>query len=122
MGAIEFIENFFRLHGKPITLYSYQKKFLKDKSEFRCVNKSRRVGMTQCISWEALYRAITIPNTWVAIVSVSDKVAKDVMTYIKDAFNSFRSTMVKMGEQDLIPKIRRNQNQQIIQLRNIQKI
>lgn len=93
MGVIEFIENGFRLHGKKIKLYQYQKKFLKDSSSFRFVNKSRRIGMTQTIAWEALYRALNYPNTWVAIVSVSDRVAKDVMSYIYDAFYSHMEVM-----------------------------
>ena len=101
MSAVEFIETYFRIHGEPIKLYPYQNKFLNDKSVFRYVNKSRRVGMTQCIAWESLYRTLNIPNTWVAIVSVSDRMAKDVMTYIYDAFWSLNDTFPA----DAIPKV-----------------
>lgn len=96
MGVVDFIEKGFRLHGKKIELYPYQKKFLKDPSSFRFVNKSRRVGMTQTIAWESLYRALNYPNTWVAIVSVSDRVAKDVMSYVYDAFYSHIEVMKEL--------------------------
>jgi len=105
MSSIKFVERYFKLGGKPITLYPYQKKFLNDETPFRYVNKSRRVGLTQTISWESLYRALNFPNTWVAIVSVSDKLAKDVMTYVYDAFYSYRDTMIKIGRPELIPRM-----------------
>lgn len=105
MGAVEFIENYFKLSGKDIKLYSYQKKYLKDNAPFRFINKTRRAGISRCIAWEALYRAMSFPNTWAAIVSVSDNAAKDVMTYIYDAFYSFRDTMIKLGKPKVIPHI-----------------
>jgi len=96
MGAVEFIENGFRLSGKKIKLDAYQKKFLRDDSVFRFVNKSRRVGLTYLISLEALYRALTIPGTQVGIVSVNDRAAKDVMSYVYDALYSHIDVMSKI--------------------------
>jgi len=104
MSAIKTIEAYFRLNGQKIKLDAYQKKFLNDTSKFRLINKSRRVGMTQTISWEATYRALTIPNTHVAILSASERLAKDVMTTVKDAFTSFSETMAELGATGSIPK------------------
>jgi len=96
MGAVEFIEHGFRLHGNKIKLDPYQKKFLSDDSVFRFVNKSRRVGMSQTIAWEALYRALTYPNTWVTLVSTCDSKAKELMTYVKDALYSHMEVMSEL--------------------------
>jgi len=105
MSAItKWIENYLNLQGQSITLDNYQKRFLDDTTKFRYVNKSRRVGFTQTLSWEVLFRAMTIPNTWAAIISVSDRVAKDVMKVIYDAFYSYRDKMVSLGQPDAIPK------------------
>lgn len=114
LGPVEFIEGILSIHGKPIILDTYQKKILNDDGEFRYVNKSRRIGLTQIIAWEALYRALMYKNTWVAIVSVSERVAKDVMTYVKDAFNSYTDYMVSVGKADLIPKTGANTKTEIV--------
>ena len=103
-STTSWIERYLNIQGNPIVLDGYQKRFLNDTLKFRYVNKSRRVGFTQTLSWEVLFRAMTLPNTWAAIISVSDRVAKDVMKVIYDAFYAYRDKMVEMGHPKAIPK------------------
>lgn len=88
MNIPKFIENNIKIADKPIKLYSYQKKILQDDNEFRIINKSRQIGLTQTISWESLVYALAEPNHLIIITSASQKNANDVMRYIKDAYYS----------------------------------
>jgi phage FluMu gp28-like protein len=89
MMAIEdFIEKNMKLAEKPIKLYEYQKKFLRDKSKHRIVNKSRQVGMSQVMAWEALAYCLAERNVYIGVVSVGQKQAENVLRMVKDAYHS----------------------------------
>ena len=75
-----------KLHNKPIKLYNYQKRWLKDPAEFRIANKARQIGVTQICALEALVYALANENELIGIISVSERQAKDVIEYIRNAY------------------------------------
>jgi phage FluMu gp28-like protein len=83
-----FIGRNIKLGGQQINLYDYQKKILNDMSDFRIINKARQIGITQTISWEALVYALAKPKELIGIISVSERMSKDVVSYIEDAYFS----------------------------------
>jgi len=88
MDVPGFIERNIKLIGNPIRLYEYQKNILTDMADFRIINKARQIGITQTISWEALINALAKPKELIGIISVSERMAKDVLSYIEDAYYS----------------------------------
>lgn len=115
MNIPKFIEENIRLNDKPIRLYDYQKKFLNDTSDFRIINKSRQIGITQTIAWESLVYAISKPNELVIIVSASQKLANDVMKYVSSAHHSLPSHM-KRGANETKEEIVFDNNSRILSL------
>jgi len=105
MNIAKFIQNSIKLNDKPIKLYKYQKDFLNDMNDFRIVVKSRQIGLTQTIAWEALAYAIYNPNELIIIVSASMRNATDVMKYVSNAFHSLPKGMkmeVKETKEEII--------------------
>jgi phage FluMu gp28-like protein len=88
MAIDDFIEKNIKLADKPIKLYDYQIKFLKDKSKIRIVNKSRQIGMSQVMAWEALSYCLAEPNVYIGVVSVGQKQAENVLRMVRDAYHS----------------------------------
>lgn len=84
----EFIEKLIKNKGIPIKLYDYQKKILEDMADFRIVNKSRQIGISQLIAWEALAKALLEKNKTILVISRSERQAKEVLSYIKNAYYS----------------------------------
>jgi len=93
MSIADFIEKNIKLNDRPVKLYAYQKKILKDPSDFRIVNKSRQIGVTQLAAWEALVYALANNNELIGIISVSERQAKDVIIYISNAYYSLPANL-----------------------------
>ena len=88
MAIEDFIQNNIKLADKPIKLYDYQITFLKDKSKIRIVNKSRQIGMSQIMAWEALAYCLAEKGVYIGVVSVGQKQAENVLRMVRDAYHS----------------------------------
>ena len=62
-------------------LYSYQRKFLESKSNFRIVNKARQIGFSTTIAFECAYNALIGKQS--LIVSTGERAARRVLSQSK---------------------------------------
>lgn len=118
MNIADFIEKNIKLDEKPVELYSYQRKILLDQSDFRIINKSRQIGITQLISWEALVYALVNDNELIGIISVSERMAKDVITYIKNAYHSLPENLKWKLTKDRSEELKFENGSRILSLPN----
>jgi phage FluMu gp28-like protein len=69
--------------------WPYEAEILSDHTlRLRVVRKSRQIGITTTIAHEAIWKAYTIPERLVLLVSPSDRQSKIVMTRIQAVVNS----------------------------------
>ena len=74
------------VHWKP---FPYQADILRDHGlRLRVIRKSRQVGITTTIAYEAIWSAFAIPHRIILIVSPSDRQSKIVMNRIQTVVNS----------------------------------
>jgi len=115
----DFIEENFELSpGEKIKLYPYQKDILLCKSKFRIINKSRQVGISSLVAWEALAYALLKPNQTILFISVSERQASELMNYVKRVlYNLKRKERIILLEETKT-LIRFDNNSRIISLPN----
>ena len=91
MGIVDFIENEFELDsGEPIKLHDYQREFLDCDAQFRLILKSRQVGMSTVISWEALANSLLKDHRTILFVSASQRQATELLNYVKRILGNMR--------------------------------
>lgn len=88
MDAVNWIEKYIKLEGEPIELYDYQKDILRDKSDYRIINKSRQIGISTLIALEGLTYALGQHDTTVLMVSVADRQSKELLDKVNRAYES----------------------------------
>lgn len=121
MGRAEVIEKMFRLDDKPIHLYSYQKDWVNDESQFRIVNKSRQTGFSFVCACEALIKAMFVPRSLILFVSTGERGALRLMKYVHDLWYSIPEMVRENFPVDTESKkefIFRHNGSQIISLPN----
>jgi phage FluMu gp28-like protein len=69
-------------------MYPYQKKFIRDNSVFRIVNKARQLGFSFVLAGEGIVEAMLDATAKILIVSSSEDAAKRVLTYCKHFYYS----------------------------------
>jgi hypothetical protein len=74
----------------PFEPYPYQASFLEDASPKRLVLKARQVGMSNAIAIEALYRALTMSDRQVLMVSRNGLLAQQLVTYCRHALGGLK--------------------------------
>ncbi len=72
-----FLTAFGQINGEPIMLQPYQLHFLKNKSRFRWITKSRQVGYSFVFALEALARCHAKSNHTAVIVSYNQDDSKE---------------------------------------------
>jgi len=75
-------ELLFTFEGQPIKLYDYQKRLMRDESEFRIIMKARQLGFSWIIAMEGLLCALLHPYQTILIVSSGEEAAKRVLGYV----------------------------------------
>lgn len=119
MTVAEFIEDFFELNpDEELILHDYQREYLEEKSQFRLILKSRQVGISSVISWEALAYSLLYPNQTNLFVSASYRQAIELLNYVKRVLSNLRlKTNVPTTEETKQSLIFEN-NSRIISLPN----
>lgn len=79
---VAFIEECVWWNGRPIRLFDYQKRWLRDASTLRIANKSTRIGFSFVNCLEAFWRCLFYPYSTILFVSINQERAKDLMDYI----------------------------------------
>jgi hypothetical protein len=88
----------------PFVPYPYQAEFLANYHQpRRIVLKARQIGFSQVFALEALYAAITEPESTVLLVSRSQDLAVNLLRYCYLTFNNLRDApeMVKANESEM---------------------
>ena len=85
---IKFLEIFARIDNKKAKLYDYQKKFLRDTSVFRIVNKARQLGFSFILAAEGIVETMLEPSTRDLYISSSEDAAKRILAYCKQIYYS----------------------------------
>jgi len=85
-NEVDLITSIFRLDGESIELEPYQTAFLKNRSRFRWVNKSRQVGFSMVMSLEALARCHLREGHTSVFVSFSLDEAKERILMARQVF------------------------------------
>jgi len=81
--VIKMIDKFEDLQYRWYRPYYYQKRFLEDKSQFRLVVKSRQIGFTYTIAYEAIISCLKKKNHTVIIVCPSEAQAHNIIRYVQ---------------------------------------
>ena len=83
LDPVCFIERFLRVDTPDgqtqFLMDSYQKKVVRDRSRRRIIVKSKKIGMSTCITAEGLHATIIQPKLQVIFVSTGDRVAKELL-------------------------------------------
>jgi hypothetical protein len=74
----------------PFEPYPYQVRFLEDTSPKRLILKARQVGMSNAVAIEALYRALTMSDRQILIVSRNGLLAQQLVTYCRHALGGLK--------------------------------
>lgn len=74
----------------PFEPYAYQEKLLSDDSPRRVVLKARQTGLSNAIAIEALYTAITRPDSTVLFVSRNQQAARQLILYCQHTLGGMR--------------------------------
>ena len=74
---VVFLEMLTELNGVPTKLEPYQVNFLRDRSDFRLVNKSRQIGFSTIIGAEAFVNMMTRQSYKANVVSINQTEASD---------------------------------------------
>ncbi len=90
-----FIVGACRYDGKPISLETYQLDFLRDRSQFRWVTKSRQVGFSFIMALEALARCHLRPNYTAVFVSYNLDDAKEKVLLAKQIYDGMEGRYKK---------------------------
>lgn len=80
----DFIEEYFMFSPDAhISLQSYQRNYIECDAQFRLILKARQIGMSSAISWEALAHAILEPEQTILFVSIAERQATELLSYVK---------------------------------------
>lgn len=91
MSIADFIEDYFEIHpGERLVLHDYQRDLLESDAIMRIVLKSRQVGISSVMAWEALAHCLLEPNLTVLFVSASHRQAKELLSYVKGILSNLR--------------------------------
>lgn len=85
------------LDGLALNLEPFQLNFLRDKSTYRIVNKSRQLGFSTMIALETCHKACTTRNYNANIVSTSQDEAKDKLIIADQLWSSIPMEMEPFG-------------------------
>jgi hypothetical protein len=75
------------------TLDSYQKRFLRDISRHRIVNKSKKVGFSTITCADAIYNGYTIPGLQIIFVATGQRFARELLGKMYDEIFSMPHTL-----------------------------
>jgi len=78
--------------------YSYQARFLEDTSPRRLILKARQVGMSNAVAIEAIYKAVTMPDQMILMVSRNGQLAQHLVTYCRHTLAGLRDIPVIVRE------------------------
>ena len=70
--------------------YEYQARLLEDTSPRRIILKARQTGISNCVAIEALYKAITRPDTTELFVSRSQNAAGELVQYCQRTMSGLK--------------------------------
>jgi len=73
---------------EPWKMDGYQRRIVRDKSRFKCINKSRKTGVSTTLSGWAFHSVLVESNVDVAIVSTAERIAIEIMDKIKSIASS----------------------------------
>ena len=95
LGQVEdeagFIAGYCHIDGRPVSLESYQVAFLRDRSAFRWVTKSRQVGFSFVMALEALARCQLRENYTAVFVSYNMDDAKEKVLLARQIYDELPS-------------------------------
>lgn len=83
---------------KPFDPYRYQEELLSDLSQRRIVLKARQTGLSNAIAIEALYTALTRPDSTIIFVSRNQEIARLLIGYVQHTLNNMRTPPVLVAE------------------------
>lgn len=118
MDAVNWIEKYIKLEGEPIELYDYQKDILRDKSDYRIINKSRQIGISTLIALESLTYALGKHDTTILMVSVADRQSKELLNKVTRAYESLPEAIKIPTERKTKRKLEFRNGSRIISLPN----
>ena len=95
IDPIKFIEGTFKLRGKTIKLYDYQKKILEDPYPFVVINKSRQTGISTVIAMDALTNCMFKENFLHLVISRNEITTREIIGYCYDLLYSMPEPLVK---------------------------
>ena len=85
---VVFLEMLTELNGVPTKLEPYQVNFLRDRSDFRLVNKSRQIGFSTIIGAEAFVNMMTRQSYKANVVSINQTEASDKVEIARNFYHS----------------------------------
>lgn len=92
LDPVVFAERFIRIDTPegltPWTLDGYQKKFLRDNSRHRAVNKSKKVGLSTCLAADGIYKAYTTRNLQQIFIATGQRFARELLGKAYDEIDS----------------------------------
>src|SRR5437667_3723406 len=83
---------------EPWKMDGYQRRIVRDKSRFKCINKSRKTGVSTTLSGGAFHSVLIEPNLDIAIVSTAERIAIEIMDKIKSIANSLPLALIPRYE------------------------
>jgi hypothetical protein len=84
--------------------YPYQEEFLgRSEASRRIVLKARQIGFSQVFALEALYKAVTEPESTILLVSRSQDLAVNLLRYCYQTYNGLRNPpeLLKQNESEM---------------------
>lgn len=94
---ISYCENFVRFNGKPLSLDPWQEEFVKSRSRYICVLKSRQMGFSFAVALKGLVKAMDAARFKYTkqFVSYNEDDAQEKIRYVKEFYESIPSANKK---------------------------
>lgn len=87
-----FLQHFVKIDTtegiKPWRMDPYQKRFVRDMSRNRVINKSKKVGISTTIAGEALHRSYIMPGRQIVFVATGQRIAGELLGKFYDEYDS----------------------------------
>ena len=103
---------------EPWKMDGYQRRIVRDKSRFKCINKSRKTGVSTTLSGGAFHSVLIEPNLDIAIVSTAERIAIEIMDKIKSIANSLPLALIPRYEINRADKFMMPNKSRILSLPN----
>jgi len=103
---------------EPWKMDGYQRRIVRDRSRFRCINKSRKTGVSTTLSGWAFQSVLIESNLDIAIVSTAERIAIEIMDKIKSIANSLPQALIPRYEINRSDKFMMPNKSRILSLPN----